>query len=78
MTATAADLFLLEYGHVLLELATNARAQADGVNADQFALGRSVGLYEAVSLLTQQAIAFQLSLPAVGLPEGFDADRDLQ
>jgi hypothetical protein len=47
-----------------------------GGTGDAFDRGRSMGLYEAVSLVVQQAAAFGLDRGAVGF-QGIDPDRDL-
>lgn len=77
MTESAADLYLHDYGQHLIELAQAARSRTSEDGVSQFDVGRAAGLYEAVSLLAQQANAFELSMRFVGLPDGFDADRDL-
>jgi len=53
-----------------MDLARIARADADRTG-DAFDRGRSVGLYEAVSLIVQQADAFGLDRGDIGL-EGVD------
>ncbi|UMG92865.1 hypothetical protein [Nocardioides sp. TF02-7] len=74
MSNSASVNFLRDLGPLLVDLA--ARAKADAASADPFAQGRAMGLYEAVSLLQQQAQAFDVRLEDLGL-DGFDADRDL-
>ena len=61
---------LRDLGGLLWALADEAQQDAA---TDDYARGRAFGLYEAVSLLEQQAVAFGLSARAVGL-EGREAD----
>ena len=75
MTDGSASNYLSDLGPLLMDLARTARADADRTG-DPFDRGRSMGLYEAVSLVVQQADAFGLDRGDVGL-EGIDPDRDL-
>lgn len=65
--------YVHDLGELLWELADDARQAAA---EDPYDRGRAFGLYEAVSLMQQQAVAFGLPPEAVGLM-GRDADRDL-
>jgi hypothetical protein len=62
---TTTDSFLRDLGDLLWGMAEAARTGAD----DEYQRGRAFGLYEAVSLVEQQAAAFGLSSEAVGLGE---------
>lgn len=75
MSESSAPDFVRDLGPLLLELAQAARADSDR-SGDAFDRGRAHGLYEAVSLVTQQADAFGLDRGQVGLA-GVDPDRDL-
>jgi hypothetical protein len=59
---TASD-YLRDLGDLLWNMAEEARADA----ADDYERGRAFGLYEAVSLVEQQAASFGLSSDKVGL-----------
>ena len=60
----AVEQYLRDLGDLLWTLADSARADAD----DDYKRGRAMGPYEAVSLMQQQATAFDLPPEAVGLP----------
>ena len=76
VTKTAAY-YLRDFGPLLFELALAAKADADAdASGDGFNRGRASGLYEAVSLLVQQADAFGIDRDEVGLA-GRDPDREL-
>ena len=70
--------YLLDVGRELRETAEAAKREADAAEGDDkpFARGRSMAFYEVISLMQQQALAFELPLAEVGL-DGIDADRDL-
>jgi hypothetical protein len=70
--------YLLDLGHFVKDMALSARAQKHSATGDdlQFASGRLLGLYEVISLMQQQAIAFGISTEAIGLAD-IDPDRDL-
>ena len=59
----------------LLEKTRQAKREAGNSDAD-YDKGRHLGLYEAVSLISQQAKAFGLSLERIGLGS-VDVDREL-
>ena len=59
----------------LVAKAKEAKLAADSSGSD-FDKGRQLALYEVVSLLIQQAVAFGLPLERIGAG-GFDADREL-
>ncbi|WP_329482101.1 hypothetical protein OG555_07545 [Kribbella sp. NBC_01484] len=63
-------------GPLLLDLATSAKTNADQTG-DAYDRGRQMGLYEAVSLVVQQADAFGLDRRDIGFEGGDDADSDL-
>ena len=69
---------MLDFGQLVreaAELATReARSAARG--EDDFAKGRSFAYYEVISLMQQQAVAFDLPLEDLKL-EGLDPERDL-
>jgi len=67
----AAANFLHDLGPLVLERAT----QATGAQ-DAFEKGRAFGLAEVVSLMQEQAAAFQIDLAALGL-DGVNPERDL-
>lgn len=64
-----ASLYLRDLGGLLWSEAEQAKRNA----ADDFERGRAFGLYQAVSLMQQQAVAFGLAPADVGL-EGRGAD----
>jgi hypothetical protein len=66
---------LTDLGRLLLGLAQDAKDDA-ALSGDAFQRGRQMGLYEAVSLLAQQADAFGMSRDEVGLGD-VDPERDL-
>jgi hypothetical protein len=75
VTDRSASLYLRDLGQLVMELARDAKAEADRTG-DAFQRGRSHGLYEVVSLMVQQAEAFDLDRCQVGLA-GIEPDRDL-
>jgi len=74
--ASPADHFILDLGALAREAALKAVADSRASRADQFAAGRAMAWYEAMSLIQQQAEVFGLSSVQLGLG-GFDAERDL-
>ncbi|MDP3713899.1 MAG: hypothetical protein Q8R60_15590 [Mycobacteriales bacterium] len=62
----AAVPYVRDLGDLLWTLADEARRTAGD---DSYKRGRAFGLYEAVSLLEQQAVAFGLPPAAVGMAE---------
>jgi len=70
----AIDGLISDFGGMLYALAADARTTS--LDGDAFANGRAMGLYEAVSLLAQQADSFGISRAAVGLA-GVDVDGEL-
>lgn len=71
---TAAN-YVRDLGNLVKELAQAARARARDTG-DAFDSGRAMGLYEVVSLMTQQADVFEMSRESIGLSD-IDPDRDL-
>lgn len=75
---TAAN-YLLDLGSLLKKDALEARAKAQasrGTGDNDYDSGRAFAYYEVISLMQQQAAAFQLPLEALSLAD-IDADRDL-
>jgi hypothetical protein len=68
--------YLRDLGHILREAAEKLREEARREDADKFLNGRAFAYYEVVSLMQQQAIAFQLPLSDLAF-DGLDPDRDL-
>ena len=62
-------------GVLIKELALEAKQQAVEKGTD-FSTGYMTGFHRVVSLMQQQAEAFNISLEAIGL-DGIDADEDL-
>lgn len=58
--------YVYDLGQELLALARKACVDA-AINHDPFAKGRQTGLYEALSLMREQAVAFGLGDEAIGL-----------
>jgi hypothetical protein len=67
--------YLRDLGYMLRERALDAREQAKTSKAD-YDRGRRMVYYEVVSLMEQQAVAFDMPLADLAF-DGFDADRDL-
>jgi hypothetical protein len=67
--------YLCDLGALLVEQAQEAKFEAARTQ-QPYDLGRSFGLYQAVSLMVQQADAFGFGHSEIGL-EGVDPDRDL-
>ena len=71
--------YLRDLGNLLREAAVDARRrhqEAAGSENESFEAGRSMAYYEVVSLLIDQAVAFEIPTEVLGL-SGFDPDRDL-
>jgi hypothetical protein len=71
--------YLLDLGMLLKRDALEARTKANalkGTDDYDFDAGRAFAYYEVISLMQQQAQAFQLPLEALSLAD-IDADRDL-
>jgi hypothetical protein len=68
--------YLCDLGKEVLALAQNAQKEAARTR-DPFQKGRQFGLYEILSLMKQQASAFDLNDGAVGL-EGVDIESLLR
>lgn len=71
--------YLLATNELLLELAREAKRQADstrGTAAGSFNEGYLMGFHRVVSLMQQQAPAFGLAVSEVGL-EGVNPNQDL-
>ncbi|RYZ83117.1 MAG: hypothetical protein EOP04_20610 [Proteobacteria bacterium] len=66
--------FLLDLVTILKEMAEIDIGSKE--NADDFDKGRRFGIYEALSLVHQQALVFDLDLNAIGL-KNFDSDNAL-
>jgi hypothetical protein len=66
--------FLTDLVTLLRERAADAKDAA--VNGDEMQKGRNFGLYEALSLIYQQAIAFGIEPERAGM-SNFNPDRDL-
>lgn len=66
--------YLYDLGTLLKEKAKEAKQAAS--HEDAFSRGRLLAFYEVISLMEQQADAFQLDLELLGL-EGMDAEQDL-
>jgi hypothetical protein len=63
LVTDAAANYARDFGDLLWQLASEAQSQAA---TDDHARGRAFGLYEAASLMEQQALAFGLPREAVG------------
>lgn len=71
--------YLQDLGDLVRELALRAKQVYDDQRTSpdaQFLLGRLSALHEIVSLMQEQAVAFNLTLEKVSL-EGIDPERDL-
>jgi len=72
--------YLGDLGPILKELALEHRAERDAAAADSeqraFSLGVLMGFHEVISILQQQADAFQIGRQELGL-EDIEPDRDL-
>jgi hypothetical protein len=66
------DVYRLLLRDVVHELIHMARDSAS-TKGDNFAKGRAMGLYEAVSLIENQASSFKVDRTAIGF-EGFKAE----
>jgi hypothetical protein len=66
--------YLRDLGQLIREQGIEAKGAAAA--GDAFERGRLSGFHEVLSLMEQQATAFDLPLADLGL-DGFDADRDL-
>ena len=75
METETAQLLLTDVSRELLEKAKAAKADAERSGSD-YDKGRHFALYEAVSLLAEQAQAFGVDPADIGLG-GVDAERDL-
>jgi hypothetical protein len=69
------QLLLVDVSRELVEKAKAAKGDAERSGSD-YDKGRHFALYEAVSLIAEQARAFGVDLADIGL-EGVDAERDL-
>ena len=70
--------YLRDLGHLLREQGEQAKEAAASASDDDrpFQQGRLTAFYEVLSLMEQQAIAFDLPPRDLAL-DGFDAERDL-
>lgn len=66
--------YLSDFGTLVAEMAIEAKRNL-GKSSDQFSCGKLMAYYEVVSLMKQQADAFQLPIEDVGLA-GIDPERD--
>ena len=73
---TVFENYLLDLGVIFREIALEAKEAAKSDSATDFEVGYMAGFHRVVSLMQQQAEAFQIPLASIGL-EGIDADRDL-
>ena len=76
MTTDRCESYLRDLGCLILERAIEAAGTAQGDRIDQFAAGRSLAYYEVVSLMRNQALAFELDLAVLSL-DGVNPERDL-
>lgn len=67
--------YVRDLGVLIKELAFEAKLRMVETGSD-FSTGYMAGFHRVVSLMQQQAEAFDIPLEAVGL-EGIDADEDL-
>lgn len=58
--------YIIDLVRELLLLAETAKAESEG-DSEQFQRGRCFGLYEALNLVKQQAVAFGISDSEIGL-----------
>ncbi len=78
-SALTAAYYLHDVGFLLRERALEAKkakAAARSPSEREFEDGRLMAYYEVITLMQNQAIAFNLPFDAVGL-EGIDPDKDL-
>jgi hypothetical protein len=79
----AAENYLRDVVLLLIERGKEAKSQRDTLasSADKeqaaFENGRATAYYEVVSTMLGQLASFGLTRTALGLPEGFDPDREL-
>jgi hypothetical protein len=71
-----AEYYLLDLGLLLKEQARAARIESDKSRRDDFARGRLIAYHEVISIMQQQAVAFDLPLEQVNLHD-IDPERDL-
>jgi hypothetical protein len=64
-------LYLKDLGVLLKEMGLQAAAQRKLRNSanDEFALGRLMAFHEVLSLMQQQALAFEIDLKEIGLSD---------
>lgn len=67
--------YLRDTGLLIKELALEAKQQA-GEKGSDFSIGYMAGFHRIVSLMQQQAEAFDIPFEEIGL-DGIDADEDL-
>ena len=72
---TVYENYLMDLGTLVKEMALEAKQQSVEKNTD-FYTGYMAGFHRVVSLMQQQAEAFDISLEDIGL-DGIDADEDL-
>ena len=73
--ATAHALYLRDLGHLIREMAVESK-QAAAASQSDFATGYMAGFHRVVSLMQQQAEAFEIPLTDISL-DGFDPDSEL-
>lgn len=76
--ASAVELYLKDLSSFLKGMARDARAKFEVASPGDrdFASGRAMAFYEVLSLMQQQAVAFDLPPEVVGLGD-IDIDREL-
>jgi len=75
MDTTVYQNYLKDLGSLIKESAMEAKQQSLEKDTD-FSVGYMAGFHRVVSLMQQQAEAFDLPLEEIGL-DGIDADEDL-
>lgn len=68
--------YVLDLGVILREMALAAKEATTKDSATEFDAGYMAGFHRVISLMQQQADAFQIPLASIGLEE-IDANRDL-
>ena len=68
--------YLRDLGDLLRQAGSDAKRNAQAAAADDFERGRLMAYYEVLSLMQQQAVAFDIPLSDL-LLDGLDPNRDL-
>jgi hypothetical protein len=68
--------YLRDLGTLIREMAVEAKAKADSSGRNPFDVGYMAGFHRVVSLMQQQAEAFNVPVERLGLG-GLDPDKDL-